>query len=128
MSRKEDKARRTDVNACLGDIRDSAAAIEEYVDGITEARFRAEPMRQDAVVRRIEIIGEAADRIMKAEPSHTVSLAGVPLTEAKLMRNKVIHEYEGVDVGLVWDTAKNDVPDLRKTVIDAIDKRQTESR
>lgn len=120
MNRKEEKSRRTDVLACLRDIRDSAEAIELYVEGITEARFRTDTMRQDAVVRRIEVIGEAADRIIKADPNYAISLPGLPLAAAKLMRNKVIHEYDGVDPGVVWDTATNDVPDLAGKVAAAL--------
>lgn len=120
MSRKEEKSRRTDVVACLQDIRDSAEAIERYVEGVSEAQFRVDVMRQDAVVRRIEIIGEAADRIIKADPGYARSLPGLPLAEAKLMRNKVIHEYDGVDPGVVWDTARNDVPDLGRKVAEML--------
>ena len=120
MSRKEEKSRRTDVGICLRDIRDSAEAIERYVEGVTEVQFRADPMRQDAVVRRIEIIGEAADRIIKADPGYMTSLPGLPLAAAKLMRNKVIHEYDGVDPGVVWDTARNDVPDLGRKVAEVL--------
>ena len=125
MTRREEKSRRTDVEACLRDILDSAAAIERYVAGTSEAQFRADIMRQDAVIRRIEIIGEAADRIIKAEPGHVLSLPGVPLAAAKLMRNKVIHDYDGVDPGVVWDTAANDVPDLGRKVAAALAARKS---
>jgi len=120
VSRREEKARRTDIGACLRDIRDSAYAIAHYVDGVTEAQFRSDFMRQDAVIRRIEIIGEAADRIIKADPDHAASFPALPLAAAKLMRNKVIHDYDGVDPGLVWDTAKNDVPDLGRKAAEAL--------
>lgn len=125
MSRKEEKNRRLGVEACLRDIRDSADVIGQYVEGVTEAQFRADPMRQDAVIRRIEIIGEAADRIIKADAGHAESLPGVPLAAAKLMRNKVIHDYDGVDPGVVWDTAVNDIPDLSRKITDALATRQT---
>ena len=64
MTEKEiAKKLRTNVDEWLDDMRSSAEAIERYIDGITEERFTQEEMRQDAVVRRLEMIGEAADRI-----------------------------------------------------------------
>jgi uncharacterized protein with HEPN domain len=124
MTRKGGKDRRTEIDACLKDIRDSADAVAEYVAGRSEAQFRADVMRQDAVVRRIGIIGAAADRIIKADPDYAVSLPGVPLAEAKLMRNKIIQEYDVVDPGIVWDTARHDLLDLRTEVAAALAERQ----
>jgi len=68
---------------------------------------------QDAVVRQLSIIGEAAgnlsDEVRRAYPS-------VPWTDVYGMRNKLVHDYFGVDVEAVWDTAQNDVPSLMKVV------------
>ncbi len=83
MTEKAGKERRTDVDECLDDMRASAEAIERYILGIGEERFTQEEMRQDAVVRRLEMIGEAADRIMKAEPDDEKTLPGIALVEAK---------------------------------------------
>ncbi|HIJ61367.1 MAG TPA: DUF86 domain-containing protein [Rhodospirillaceae bacterium] len=58
--------RRIDVDACLDDIQQNADAVERYVAGVSADQFAMDEMRQDAVVRRLEIIGEAADRLIRA--------------------------------------------------------------
>ena len=117
MTEKEiAKKLRTNVDEWLDDMRSSAEAIERYIDGITEERFTQEEMRQDAVVRRLEMIGEAADRIMKAEPDFQKTLPGIALVEAKRMRNLVIHGYDQVNISVVWDTARHDIPGLRAAI------------
>ena len=98
MTEKTGKERRTDVDEWLDEMRASAAAIERYIDGLSEERFTQEEMRQDAVVRRLEMIGEAADRIMKADPEYAKNLPGIALVEAKRMRNFVIHGYDQVNI------------------------------
>jgi uncharacterized protein with HEPN domain len=85
-----DKEKRHDIDAYLLDMRDSADAISSYVSQLSWEDFRQDRRTQDAVVRRIEVIGEAADRIMKADPTYEKSLPEVPLRLAKDMRNLVI--------------------------------------
>jgi len=91
---------------------------------VTEDQFGKHEMRQDAVIRRIEVIGEAADRLMKAVPEHETSFPGLPLADAKRMRNFVIHGYDGVDFCRVWDTGVNDIPSLRDKAAHLLDKRR----
>ena len=64
---------------------------------------------QDAVVRRFEIIGEAAGRISDELKSKHPA---IPWKEMKLMRNLVIHQYDSVDYSQVWDTTQKDLPVL----------------
>jgi uncharacterized protein with HEPN domain len=64
---------------------------------------------QDAVVRRLEIIGEAARRLSEKGRD---SLPELPWHAMVSMRNMMIHEYDGVDYALVWETVKNDLPPL----------------
>jgi len=83
-------------------------------------------MRQDAVIRRLEIIGEAAGRIMKSDRRFAETLPELPLREACEMRNFISHGYDAVDLGIVWDTITNDIPALRRA-LDLIMARRAHS-
>ncbi|MDZ7699393.1 MAG: DUF86 domain-containing protein [Deltaproteobacteria bacterium] len=91
------------------DILQAARLALSYVKGMTKEAFLADIQCQDSVVRRIEIIGEASRRIsdqMKAlHPS-------VPWKEMINMRNLMIHDYDDVDMEIVWDTVQQDLPSL----------------
>ena len=70
--------------------------------------LRQNEQTQDAVVRNIEIIGEAASRIQSIAPEFVVSHPELPWIEMRGMRNKMIHEYFDVDWAVVWSTVKDD--------------------
>ena len=92
--------------AYIQDIIDSAKLALSYVKGVDEASFSCNLQLQDAVLRRLEIIGEAARRI-SAETK--VEHPKVPWRQMIGMRNQVIHMYDGVDLHIVWHTIQNDV-------------------
>ena len=66
----------------------------------------------DACVRRLEIIGEAANNI----PAGLKISIDLPWSYMISMRNKVIHEYFGIDPEILWQTAKEDIPELKKKI------------
>ena len=105
-----------DITQSLQDMRDSASIIEGYLEGVTKARFMSNIMLQDAVSRRLEIIGEAASRVLTAEQRDNTSVPDVPLLSAYDTRNFYIHEYGKVDPGVMWQTATTSVPDLRASL------------
>ena len=82
-----------------------------HLDGIQSRTFQESELLQDAVVRALEIVGEAAGHI-----SETFREAHPEIAWHKMigMRNRLIHEYFRVNYGAVWDTIKNDLPDLIK--------------
>src|SRR5436190_12652741 len=96
-------------DAYLGDVLDSARAIRQYIAGLTREQFEANAEKQDAVIRRFEIIGEAARHLSSAARD---ALPEIPWRLVSGMRNILIHDYEDVDVGTLWDTAHDDVPPL----------------
>ena len=100
----------------LRHVRDSILRIQEYVEGVDEAEFKRKTMIQDAVIRQIEIIGEAVKRL--SEPFRT-SYPSVPWSDIARMRDKLIHDYFGVDIEKVWLTATEDIP-LLKAEIDKL--------
>ncbi len=95
--------------AYLLDILNSAMKAVEYVNGKTLDEFLEDSQNQDAVIRRIEIIGEAAGRINQDFQNQYPEL---PWKEMKAMRNLLIHEYDDVDAEEVWKTVKTDLPEL----------------
>jgi uncharacterized protein with HEPN domain len=100
--------------------------IESYTHDISESDFRHDRMRQDAVIRRLEIIGEAAGRIMKAGQQCIEGFPDLPLRESYEMRNFIRHGYDAVDLSIVWHTVKNDIPALRRA-LDSVIARQNDA-
>lgn len=95
------------------DILDAIARIQRYVEGLTFEQFLADQKTVDAVVRNLEIIGEAVrhlSAIQEGLPGETpwVDIAG--------MRNILIHEYFGVDLKIIWHTIVEDLPKLKVQV------------
>jgi uncharacterized protein with HEPN domain len=96
-------------DAYLLDILNSAQIALQHVAGKTQADFDVDIQCQDAVVRRFEIIGEAAGRVSEETKQRHPHL---PWKEMKYFRNRVIHNYDSVDYSQVWDTLQNDLPVL----------------
>jgi len=93
----------------LVDILESAKIAMDYILGKSWDDFYDDIQCQDAVVRRIEIIGKAARRVsQETRDKHPQ----IPWREMTSMRNLVIHEYDVVDINQVWDTAQNKIPPL----------------
>jgi uncharacterized protein with HEPN domain len=93
----------------LVDILESAKIALDYVFDKTWDEFYEDMQVQDAVVRRVEIIGEAARRISQEIRD---KYPQIPWREMTSMRNLVIHEYDVVDINQVWDTVQNKLPSL----------------
>lgn len=92
---------------------DAINIVEEYLQGVNEQNFKDTRLIQDGVIRQIEIIGEAARHISK---DIRTAYPEIPWQDVAGMRDKLIHDYFGVDIEKVWDTAKDDLPILRKQV------------
>lgn len=97
----------------LKSILESIGKIERYIDGFDENKFQADEKTQDAVIRQLEIVGEAA-RLLPDEIKAANSQ--VPWRDISGMRNHLIHRYFKVDIEEVWRTAQNDLTLLKKEV------------
>ena len=100
----------TDQLGRLRDILEAARLITSYVDDTTEAAFRADMQKQDAVVRRIEIIGEAAAHLTEEARR---AIPELPFRKMRGMRNIVAHDYANVDLKIVWDVPTTQMPQIR---------------
>ncbi len=97
----------------LHHILDAITRIEEYIRDIDETIFKKQTLIQDGVIRQIEIIGEAVKHL---SPSFTSSHDDIPWQDIARMRDKLIHDYFGVDIEKVWLTAKEDIPPLKAEI------------
>jgi uncharacterized protein with HEPN domain len=95
------------------DILEACGKIRRYLAGMTYDAFVADDRTRDAVIRNIEVIGEAAKRI----PDDVVARApGVPWRKIRGMRDVVAHGYFGVDSKLVWSAATTQIDELESAV------------
>ena len=85
----------------LGHILEAIERIEEYVSDMDEMAFLDSKLVQDAVCRNIEIIGEASNNILRAEPSFAAQQDHIPWQVMYAMRNRVSHGYDKVDFDIV---------------------------
>ena len=92
----------------LEHVRDALADIREYA-AAGEPAFRAERMRQDAIIRKLEIIGEA---VKKLSPESKSRRPEIPWTQISGMRDRLTHVYFGVDLSLVWRVVERDLDAL----------------
>lgn len=102
-----------DDKVLLEDILGSIELIEEYIKDVSREEFMSSIMYLDLMVRRLEVIGEAANNISEELKE---KYSDIPWHEISGMRNKLIHEYFGVDKDLVWETVKKDIPIFKKNV------------
>ncbi|MFC1794838.1 DUF86 domain-containing protein [Planctomycetota bacterium] len=97
----------------LTHILEAIDSIEEYLQGVTFDQFSSTKMIIDAVVRELEIVGEAANNLSEEfRERHS----NILWRRMKDMRNFLIHEYFGVNTKVVWDTCNNDLPSLKQFV------------
>jgi uncharacterized protein with HEPN domain len=102
-----------DYNFYIKDILQSIMQIEKFVEGMDYEEFLRDEKTTSAVIRKLEIIGEAAKhipaRVRQAHPK-------LPWNEMARMRDKLIHGYFGVDCEIVWKVVKERLPDVKSSL------------
>lgn len=107
-----------DFGLYLDDILDAGQAVQSYVENLDFEQFCKDRMRYAAVIREFEVIGEAVGKLPEALRAR---YPDVPWREIKDFRNILIHEYFGVDLRIVWNTAQQDLPVLLKAATSILD-------
>ena len=87
--------------------------IESYTAGMDLSAFMVDRKTQDAVIRNLEVVGEACNNVAKNHPAFASSHSSVPWGFAYEMRNALAHGYFAVDLDIVWRTTQQDLPGLR---------------
>jgi len=107
----------------LKHILEAINRIQHYVEDIDEPSFLTNELIQDAVIRNLEIIGEASRNIGRHYPEYEEQHASVPFSIAYEMRNALAHGYFNVDLEVVWKTIERDLPEL-EVMIESLLKQE----
>lgn len=103
----------TNFKVYFEDILKAVSNIEEYIDSLGFDEFKANKLVRDAVIRNLEIIGEAAKNVPKEIQRN---YSEIEWREIAGLRDILIHRYFEVNMRIIWDIVKNKLPDLRKKV------------
>ena len=105
----------------LQDILEAISRIERYTAHMDAHSFQTDEKTLDAVVRNLEVIGEAARHI----PEHVErDNPQIPWDKMRAIRNVLIHEYFGVSVAIIWHTVRHDLPPLAPLLQEILDRPQ----
>jgi uncharacterized protein with HEPN domain len=110
-----------DAMVYLQHIMDAINRIEKYLDKVTCEEFLENELVQAAVIREIEIIGEASKRLPE---DFRIKNPNMPWRKMAGMRDKLVHDYMGVDIDAVWDTVDRDIPQLKNKLISVIESEE----
>lgn len=110
---------RRDTLLLLNDMLQSAKKIKQYTTGFDFQVFISDDKTIDAVVRNFEIIGEAANRI---DPDFKNNHPEIEWRRIKGFRNRIVHDYFGIDYGIVWDIIDSYLDNLIDSLQEIIDK------
>ena len=100
----------------LEHIAEAIERIEEYTADVDQLRFMNTCLIQDAVVRNIEVIGEAAKNIQNVDPSFAAAHEDIPWQVMYAMRNRLSHGYDTIDYEIVWNLIQTDLTNLRRLI------------
>lgn len=103
-----------DPSLYLDHIFESIEALEKYTDNLSKEDFLNSILIQDAICRRLEIIGEAASKL---DDEFKGKYPDVPWYKIVGMRNLLVHEYFHVDLDQVWNTIQKSIPELKRQIL-----------
>lgn len=106
-----------DVHVLLEDALERIQTIEEYTSGMNGRLFEEDRKTQDAVIRNLEVIGEIVKRV---PDDFRVEHAHIPWKKIAGMRDKLIHDYLGVDIDAVWLVIEDSLPELKDDISEII--------
>ena len=109
-------SKRKDVDL-LNDIRESINRISSYTDKLSYDEFLNDYKSQDAVIRNLEILGEAVKLLSSDFKKNNPDL---PWKDISGTRDKLIHDYFGVNIDIVWDIIKNELPSIKNKILEIL--------
>jgi uncharacterized protein with HEPN domain len=102
-----------DSTLLIEDIKTAISRVEKYTAGFDRQHFLADDKTVDAVVRNLEIIGEASRQLPDAfKESHS----SIPWHKIAGLRNRIVHDYFGVDLQLIWQIISIEIPSLKDNI------------
>jgi uncharacterized protein with HEPN domain len=104
----------------LGDIQEALERIQTYVEGYTFERFVKDSKTQDAVLRNLEILGEAAKRVSDPMRKHREN---IPWKTLAGLRDRLIHHYFGINYETVWQIITVELPKIASDIKHALEDR-----
>ncbi|MCB2206437.1 DUF86 domain-containing protein [bacterium] len=112
-----------DARIYLDDILHSISRIENYVWQMTSEDFESDEKTQDAVIRNLEIIGEA---VGKLPDTILLSHSEIEWHKIKALRNILVHEYFGINIEIVWDVVQNKLRQLKSGCADILEELESQ--
>ena len=106
-------------------IRDAINSINTYIKDQTFEQFRSDRKTQDAVIRQLEIIGEATTDL---ENDFKTKYPKIPWREIGDFRNVLAHEYWDIDIEIVWKAATKDIEELNRSILPIIKNSKKRNR
>lgn len=102
------------IDLLLNDIRQAIDRIEQYIKNLSFDAFSDDQKSVDAVVRNLEIIGEAASRL---PDEFKEKYSEIEWYKVVGLRHRIVHEYFGIDLEIIWQILQKDLPELRQKII-----------
>jgi uncharacterized protein with HEPN domain len=93
----------------LGDVQEAVQRIISYTSGLSYEQFLKDARTQDAVIRNLQIIGEASKKLSIRLKQ---TFPKIPWKEMSGIRDKIVHDYFGINYDIVWNVSKNELPVL----------------
>ena len=103
-----------DPEILISHILQSIEDVEKYSKGLEKEKFMGNEEKQDAIIRKLEVIGEA---VANLEDKFKEDYPNIPWQDIADMRNRLIHEYFAVDLDLVWEVLAKDLPALKENIL-----------
>ncbi|MEK6824990.1 MAG: DUF86 domain-containing protein [Nanoarchaeota archaeon] len=102
-----------DYKLYLNDIKESILQIEEYMHNVSEEDFKKDRKLQDAVIRRLEIMGEASRNIPRALKEKNKHVSWFDISQ---FRDFIAHSYFNISLATIWKTVKDKLPDIKQSL------------
>jgi hypothetical protein len=106
---------RRDPDLLIEDMLAAIRKIERYIEGMEQGQFRQDEKTVDAVARNLEILGEATRQIPE---DFMARFPDVPWRQMAGLRNRIVHDYFGLDLEIIWQIIRHNLPTLRAQLED----------